>query len=71
MAGPMLKIDFDKCIKAGECYYNHPDLFMATDSGYPALKLRRPDTDNERREAREAVEVCPAQALSLIEDTGA
>jgi ferredoxin len=67
----MLKIDFEKCLKAGECYYNHPDLFMMTDSGYPALKVRRPATATEIREAHEAMEVCPAQALSLVEDTGA
>ena len=64
----LLKIDFDKCIKAGECYYNHPDLFMMTDSGFPALKVRRPATENETREAEEAIEVCPSQALSLVED---
>jgi ferredoxin len=59
-----LKIDFDKCIKAGECYYNHPELFMPTESGFPALKVRRPATPSQLREAQEAVEVCPSQAIS-------
>ena len=63
-----LKVDFDKCIKAGECYYNHPDLLMRTESGYPAIKLRHPTTPTEIREALEAVEVCPALALSLADD---
>jgi ferredoxin len=73
MAEPvrLLKIDFEKCIKAGECYYNHPDLFLMTDSGFPALKLRRPVTESEIREAQEAIEVCPSQALSLVEGTDA
>jgi ferredoxin len=59
-----LKIDFQKCIKAGECYYNHPDLFAMTESGYPAQKRRQPATPAEIREALEAVEVCPSQAIS-------
>lgn len=60
-----LKVDFDKCVKAGECYYNHPDLFMMTESGYPAVKVRRPSSPDELREASEAIEVCPARAISL------
>jgi ferredoxin len=60
-----LRVDFDKCIKAGECYYNHPELFMMTESGYPAVKVRRPASDGEIREALEAQEVCPSGAISL------
>ena len=63
-----LKVDFDKCIKAGECYYNHPDLFMMTDIGFPALKLRRPDSASEVREAHEAAEVCPSGAITIVEE---
>ena len=59
-----LRIDFDKCIKAGECYYNHPELFVPTESGYPALKVRRPATPSQIREAQEAMEVCPSRAIS-------
>lgn len=62
-----LKIDFKKCIKAGECYYNHPELFKATESAYPMLLVTRPSTDREIREAREAVEVCPSQAITFDE----
>lgn len=60
-----LKVDFDKCSKAGECYYNHPGLFMMTDSGYPAIKVRRPDGAGEIREALEAVDVCPSGAITV------
>jgi ferredoxin len=63
-----LKIDFDKCIKAGECYYNHPELFVPTESGYPALKVRRPAAGSQTREAQEAMEVCPSQAISYEDD---
>jgi ferredoxin len=60
-----LKIDFKKCIKAGECYYNHPDLFKATESAYPALLVGHPTTEREIREANEAVDVCPSGAISF------
>jgi ferredoxin len=59
-----LRIDFDKCVKAGECYYNHPELFMPTESGYPALKVLRPATASQVREAQEAMQVCPSGAIS-------
>lgn len=60
-----LKIDFKKCIKAGECYYNHPGLFKAAESAYPALLVSHPATEREIREAREAAEVCPSGAISF------
>ena len=62
-----LKIDLKKCLKAGECYYNHPDLFKATDSAYPMLLAAHPSTEREIREAKEAVEVCPSGAISFEE----
>lgn len=62
-----LKVDFDKCTKAGECYYSHPDLFLMTESGYPAIKVRRPAGAARIREAREAVEVCPSGAITIDE----
>jgi len=62
-----LKIDFKKCIKAGECYYNHPDLFKASESAYPTLLVGNPSTEREIREAKEAVEVCPSGAISFEE----
>lgn len=65
MESPTLRIDFAKCIKAGECYYNHPELFSMSESGYPFLKVRRPSTPQEVRAAHEAVEVCPALAITF------
>ena len=62
-----LKIDFKKCIKAGECYYNHPDLFKATNNAYPTLLVGRPSTEQEIREAREAADVCPSGAITFDE----
>ena len=62
-----LRIDFKKCIKAGECYYNHPDLFKATKNAYPTLLVGHPSTEREIREAREAADVCPSGAITFEE----
>ena len=63
--GREISIDFHKCIKAGECYYNHPDLFGAGDSGFPILIKRQAETVLDVREAGEAVAVCPSRAITL------
>ena len=62
-----LVIDLDKCIRSGECYYNHPDLMKMNDDGTPTLLVSIIATDRQRMEAEQAMEVCPAQAISLVE----
>ena len=58
-------IDMDKCYKSGECYYNHPELFEMGDEGYPVVLVDEIADDALERHAREAIEVCPAVAISL------
>ena len=60
-----LKVDLDKCIMAGECRYNHPGLFELGDDGYPVLSKEDVTSENDIFEAEQAIEVCPAQAISL------
>ena len=61
-------VDLEKCIKAGECYYNHPGLLLVNDeTGYPDIQIAELTTDGLIREAREAAEVCPAQAIAVVE----
>jgi len=60
-----LKLDLDRCIHAGECYYNHPELFSADDQGVPSLRMETIVTDAQRRQAEEAMDVCPSQAISV------
>lgn len=59
-------IDFSKCYKSGECCYNHPDLFKAGEDGFPRILVTELSTDAERLEADQAIEVCPAQAISIV-----
>lgn len=60
-------VDYRKCIKAGECYYNHPTIFEYTDTGLPKILIEEIASDDLHQEAEEAIEVCPAQAISLAE----
>ena len=59
-----LQIDLEKCYKSGECYYNHPELFRMGDEGYPLIVRDKPTDDEWKRHAEEAIEVCPAAAIS-------
>jgi ferredoxin len=63
-----LRVDHRRCYKSGECYYNHPDLLAAGDDGYPRVLVAAIETARQRHEAEQAIEVCPAQALSLVEE---
>jgi ferredoxin len=63
-----LRIDLGRCIKSGECYYNHPDLFAAGEDGSPRVQAAAITTDRQRREAEQAIEVCPSQAISLVDE---
>ena len=62
-----LKIDLTQCIRSGECYYNHPELIRMNDDGTPQILLPIIATDRQRIEAEQAIEVCPTQAISLVE----
>ncbi|MBO6556385.1 MAG: ferredoxin [Pseudomonadales bacterium] len=50
---------------SGECYYNHPELFKMDDEGYPIVLVDDIQDDAMKKHAREAVEVCPAVAISV------
>ena len=60
-----VKIDYEKCYKSGECYYNHPELFRMGDEGYPVVLVDEISDDAMRKHAEEAIEVCPAVAITL------
>ncbi len=60
-----VSVDLDKCIKAGECYYNHPTLFKVQKDGFPTVLSEELITADQKTEAQAAVDVCPAQAISI------
>ena len=58
-------IDRDRCISAGECCYNHPDLFEFGDEGLPVVRVDEVTGDRQRLEVAQAIEVCPTGAISI------
>ena len=62
-----VKVDVEKCYMAGECYYNHPELFRMGDDGTPVVLVDESSDDGLIRHAREAAEVCPAGAIEVTD----
>ncbi len=62
-----LVVNLDKCIKAGECYYNHPKLFKVRKDGFPDVLNANPGEAALIEEAEGAIAVCPSQAILWVE----
>jgi ferredoxin len=58
-------IDTEKCILAGECYYNHPELFSRDASGTPIVRVDDLDPAARKKIAEAAAKLCPAGAISV------
>lgn len=65
----VVKIEIDRraCLKSGQCSYLHPELFERDDDDFPVAKIEEPGVDLIER-AEQAVELCPASALALVDD---
>lgn len=60
-----IQADDTVCIGAGNCVLSAPDLFDQDDDGIvQVLQVEVPP--DQQDEAREAVERCPARALTLL-----
>ncbi|MGH4028167.1 ferredoxin [Actinomycetota bacterium Odt1-20B] len=66
MSSRRIDIDKDKCIGAGQCVLTSPEVFTQDDDGFSELL---PGYEEKLSGAlvREAVRVCPVQAISLDE----
>ncbi|MER7351291.1 ferredoxin [Streptomyces aurantiacus] len=62
-----LEKDHDRCIGAGQCVLTEPRLFDQDDWGLVDILVERPRGADEAA-ARKAVYICPAKALSLVEE---
>jgi ferredoxin len=60
-------IDKERCMMAGECCYNHPWLFAFGEDDYPEVLVSELTTEQQCKEARQSVQVCPSGAISIIE----
>ena len=64
----MVKVsaDRDVCIQAGNCVMVADSLFDQDDDGIVVVLVDKVPGDEEDR-AREAVKMCPSQALKIVE----
>lgn len=64
---PKLVIDREKCLNSGQCAYLQPALFELDAGGEPHVRNEHPDGELIAK-AIDAIEMCPAQAISLVGD---
>ncbi|MCL2582257.1 MAG: (4Fe-4S)-binding protein [Streptosporangiales bacterium] len=62
-----IKADTGVCVGAGQCVLTEPAVFDQDDDGIVVLLTDQPG-DQAAARAREAVGLCPSQALSIVED---
>lgn len=60
-------VDYVKCTGLGMCEAEAPDLFEVQDDGSLSVLNENPSEDQVAA-ARAAVDSCPTEALSLVED---
>lgn len=62
-----IKADTGVCVGSGQCVLTDPAVFDQGDDGIVVLLTDQPDGEAATR-AREAVNLCPSQALSIVEE---
>ncbi|MEV8070548.1 ferredoxin [Streptomyces sp. NPDC085995] len=62
-----LQKDHDRCIGAGQCVRTDPKIFDQDDDGLVQILVEHPRGADEAA-AHKAVFICPAKALSLVEE---
>lgn len=61
-------VDKDRCIGSGQCVLTQPEVFdQGEDDGLVVLLTEEPSSETEDS-VREAVRLCPSQALSVEEN---
>ena len=65
----MVRIEIDRklCLKSGQCSYLHPELFGRDDDDFPVAKIEAPGAELIEG-AEQAVELCPAGAIAIVDD---
>lgn len=62
-----IEADLDRCVGAGQCVLTVPARFDQNDEDGRVLVLQTEVDQAGAEEVREAVAVCPSQALALVE----
>jgi ferredoxin len=58
-------VDRKSCLRSGQCTYLHPELFREDADGYPEVIIAEFEDEPTKDAAEDAVEMCPAQAISV------
>ena len=62
-----IELDEPKCVASGQCVLAAPDVFdQREDDGVAVLLVEEPET-GQLDAVREAVAICPAAAIRLLE----
>ena len=63
-------VDHDRCVSSGACVLELPDAF-AFQEGPEALAIVLPGAaDLSEEQLREAADLCPVEAIRLLDDAG-
>jgi ferredoxin len=60
-----IDVDMDKCQHYGQCVFEAPDIFKLNDND--KLEFVATADDSRRGDVESAVDVCPMQAISIVE----
>ena len=63
----LIKADTGVCVGSGQCVLTAPSVFDQDDQGIVTLLTDQPQGEAAQN-ARDAVLICPSQALSIVED---
>jgi len=58
-------VDMDKCQHYGQCVFEAPDIFKLNEND--KLEFVATADDSQLSEVESAVDVCPMQAISIVE----
>ncbi|WP_320774082.1 ferredoxin [Streptomyces sp. CRN 30] len=60
-------VDSERCVGAGQCALNAPDVFDQDDAGVVVL-LRKEPGEQDREAVRAAGDLCPSGSVTVHED---
>lgn len=60
-----IHVDMDKCQHYGQCVFEAPDVFKLNSND--KLEYVATADDSRRRDVESAVDVCPMQAISIVD----
>ena len=62
-----IDVDFDKCESNATCMQVAPEIFEVRDDNFLYILDETPGADM-RAKVEEAVQLCPTQAISIVDD---